>query len=78
MENILKLIICFIGDICLFSIENESSLKTIDFKSKKSKRIHISSEPIVSVNIMEISGDQRLLVATKSTVYHIKFDCMAI
>lgn len=60
------------GDVCLFYVENESALRTINFKSKKSKRIHIASEPIVSINIMEISADQRLLVATKSTIYHIK------
>ncbi|XP_003426034.1 uncharacterized protein LOC100680157 [Nasonia vitripennis] len=65
------------GDVCLFYVENESALRTINFKSKKSKRIHVASEPIVSVNIMEILGDQRLLVATKSTIYHIKLHSVA-
>ncbi|XP_058810843.1 uncharacterized protein LOC131675746 [Phymastichus coffea] len=61
------------GDVCLFFAENILSLQALDFKSQKFKRIHVASEPIVCVNIMEIKGDQRLLVATKNTVYHIKF-----
>jgi hypothetical protein len=64
----------FLGDVFLFSVENEAALNKIDFKTKNSKRIHIDCEPIVSVNIMEISGDQRLLVATKYTIYHMKLD----
>ncbi|XP_014208924.1 uncharacterized protein LOC106639691 [Copidosoma floridanum] len=60
------------GTVCLYSVKDPRGLREINFK--KSKKISIANEPIVSINILEIYGDQRLLVTTKQTVYNIKLD----
>ncbi|KAJ8676230.1 hypothetical protein QAD02_012016 [Eretmocerus hayati] len=62
------------GDVHIFFVENEMELKNLDLKSEKSRKIHVASEPIVAVNITEVSGEQKLLVATKSFLSHIELD----
>ncbi|KAL7303099.1 hypothetical protein TKK_0004312 [Trichogramma kaykai] len=62
------------GDVYLYPMKNEKSLLTFSFLNSKFKKLQITSEPIVSVNVTEVFGDQRLIVATKNSIFSVKFN----